>query len=47
VKVREMFAAYRPGALNNGNGDLDRNGAISDSVRQKFANYRPGSGNGK
>jgi hypothetical protein len=42
AKVREMFTAYRPGALNNGNENLDRNTAISDSVRQKFANFRPG-----
>jgi hypothetical protein len=41
-KIRGMFEAYRPGALNNGNGDRDRDAAISDSVRQKFANYRPG-----
>jgi hypothetical protein len=41
AKVREMFAAYRPGVLNNGNGALDRGAAISESIRQKFAAYRP------
>jgi hypothetical protein len=47
TKIREMFTAYRPGALGLGNGDLDRGAAISESVRQKFANYRPSSGNGE
>ena len=37
AKVREMFAAYRPGALGDGNGDLDRGAVISESVREKFA----------
>ena len=36
AKVREMFAAYRPGALSKGNGaDLDLGAAISDSVQEK------------
>src|SRR5262249_50232760 len=39
AKVREMFAAYRPGALGDGNKDRDRAAAISESVRQKFAAY--------
>jgi len=42
AKVRELFQQYRPGALGNGNGDRDRDAAISESVREKFANYRPG-----
>ena len=46
AKVREMFAACRPGALGLGNRDLDRGAAISDSVWEKFANDRPGSGAG-
>ena len=45
--VREMFAVYRPAALEGGNGDRHRDAAISESVREKFANYRPGSGNGE
>jgi hypothetical protein len=47
AKVREMFTAYRPGALNNGNGVCLRESAISESVREKFAKYRPSSGNGE
>ena len=36
TKIREMFAAYRPGALSKGNGaDLDLGAAISDSVQEK------------
>jgi hypothetical protein len=46
AKVRELFAAYRSGALGNGNTDRDQDAAISESVREKFANYRPDSGNG-
>ena len=42
AKVREMFAAYRPAALESGNGEQSRDAAISESVRQKFAAYRPG-----
>jgi hypothetical protein len=41
-KVRQMFAAYRPGALRGGNTERDRDAAISKTVREKFANYRTG-----
>jgi len=41
VKVREMFAAYRPAALGNGNGFQSQDAMVSESVRQKFAAYRP------
>jgi len=41
-KVRAMFAAYRPGALGNGNGDRDRDATIAESVREKFSDYRAG-----
>ena len=38
--VAKMFEQYRP--REAGNGERDRESAISESVRQKFTNYRAG-----
>ena len=42
AKVRGPFAAYRPGALGNGNKDRGQDAEISERVREKFASYRAG-----
>jgi hypothetical protein len=41
VMVREMFAAYRPAALEGGNGEQKQGATVSEGVRQMYAVYRP------
>jgi len=41
VKLREMFAAYRPTALEGGNRFQSQGAAVSERVKQMYAAYRP------